>query len=260
MKKAYAYKRVSTQVQTEKFGLEVQQNEIIEYAKANDIEIVDWFVDEGITGKTADRNGLQDMFVALKENPDVKNVITLNCTRLWRSDIAGGLIRYELSKLNVDIISVHEPTYSLYTQDASDYLMNQIFQALATYDRMQINQKLKMGRIVKASKGNKACGSVPFGYKWENAEVVVDFNNNLIVNDIYCKYIDFNYSLKKLYEYCIMMGYKSSSGKEFSKPALLKILSNDFYIGIVTHAGKKVKGNHVAIIDQETFDRVQQKK
>ena len=119
MKKAYMYLRVSTQQQTEKFGLDVQRVEIEKYCLENDIEIVRTYEDDGITGKIVERDGLQEMLTALEENNDVKYVVCLNCSRLWRSDIAGGLIRYNLSKSDCDIISVQEPTYSLYTNDPS---------------------------------------------------------------------------------------------------------------------------------------------
>jgi hypothetical protein len=36
------------------------------------------------------------------------------------------------------------------------------------------------------------------------------------------------------------------------------MLRNDYYVGIVTRNGVKVQGRHEAIIDQSTFDRVQE--
>ena len=187
MKQAYMYTRVSTQVQTEKFGLDVQKEEIEKYCSQNNIEIIGQYSDEGITGKIVERDGLQQMLSDMESN-SVKYVVVLNCSRLWRSDIAGGLIRYNLSKLESDIISVQEPSYSLYTNDPSEYLINSIMQALASYDRMQINHKLSSGRKAKAKQGSKPCGSLPFGYRWDNAKVVIDYNNNIIVQDIFTQY------------------------------------------------------------------------
>ena len=252
MRKAYAYLRVSTEQQTEKFGLDVQRAEIEEYASKNDIQIIQWFSDEGITGKIVDRPELQNMFMSFEENADVKFVICLCCNRLWRSDIAGGLVRYTLSKFKADIISVQEPRYSLYTEDPSEYLINSIMSALASYDRMTINLKLSTARKLKASKGNKACGSSPFGYRWQDAEIVIDYNNHLVVQDIYRMFSQ-NQSLAETAKAAKSKGYKTSTGKDFSKQSISNMLHNDFYIGIVTHDGKKYQGNHTPIIDIDLF-------
>jgi len=246
---------VSTAQQAEKFGLDVQRKEIIEYCLENEIEISDWYSDEGITGKIVERDGLQKMLSDM-ENGTVKNVVCLNCSRLWRSDIAGGLIRYNLSKIEADIISVQEPTYSLYTNDPSDYLINSIMQALASYDRMQINHKLSAGRSVKASQGKKPCGNCCFGYKYDSDKnVVIDYNNHLVVQDIYDMYLSCG-NLSKVQRMCQQKGYKTNAGKDFSKQTISNMLHNDFYCGIVTHAGKKVDGTHDLIISKEIFAKV----
>jgi len=256
MKQAYMYTRVSTQVQTEKFGLDVQKEEIEKYCSQNEIEIIGQYSDEGITGKIVERDGLQQVLSDMESN-NVKYVVVLNCSRLWRSDIAGGLIRYNLSKLEADIISVQEPSYSLYTNDPSDYLINSIMQALASYDRMQINHKLSTARKAKAKQGSKPCGSLPFGYKWDNANVIIDYNNNIIVQDIFRLY-SISKSLSSLQNCCKLQGYKTSNGKDFSKQSLSNILKNDFYIGVVTHAGVKSQGTHETFISKELFNQVNQ--
>jgi DNA invertase Pin-like site-specific DNA recombinase len=48
MKKAVGYCRVSTdgQVGEDKFGIDSQKEQILEYAKRNDYEILEWFIDE----------------------------------------------------------------------------------------------------------------------------------------------------------------------------------------------------------------------
>lgn len=244
--------RVSTEQQTEKFGLDVQRDEIEKYASENDIEIMQWFEDDGITGKIVDRPALQNMFLSLEENTDVKYVICLCCNRLWRSDIAGGLVRYTLSKFKVDIISVQEPRYSLYTDDPSEYLINSIMSALASYDRMTINLKLSSARKLKAAKGAKACGSAPYGYKWYDANIVIDYNNHLVVQDIYRIFAD-NHSLTATAATAKAKGYKTSNGNDFSKQSIGNMVHNDFYIGIVTHDGKKYHGTHDPIIDNALF-------
>ena len=44
------------------------------------------------------------------------------------------------------------------------------------------------------------------------------------------------------------------SGKDFSKQSLKNIIENDFYIGVVTYAGKKISGEHEPIIEKAIFE------
>ena len=52
MKSVIGYTRVSTdgQVGEDKFGLEEQKNQILDYCARNDMEVVRWFTDEGESG------------------------------------------------------------------------------------------------------------------------------------------------------------------------------------------------------------------
>jgi len=53
----------------------------------------------------------------------------LNISRLWRSDI---------EKDRVNIISIEQPTYSIYNKDPNDFLVNSMMELLDQYERMSI--------------------------------------------------------------------------------------------------------------------------
>lgn len=251
--KVYAYLRVSTRSQVEHgAGLDIQLDEIEKHTHNCGLDIADIFIDEGISGTTIERPALAAMLASLEVNKDVDAVIVLNVSRLWRSDIAGGLIRYNLTKLNRDIISIQEPSYTLYENDPSNFLISSIMQALAQYDRMLINQKLAAGRSVKASKGKKACGTASLGYRWENKEIKVDFEHEKIVYEMFKKFSECQ-SFEKVARYCDLMGYRTKSGKSFSRQAVAAIIRNDFYAGIVTHDGRKSVGTHPLFIEKSLW-------
>ncbi|MCM1218816.1 MAG: recombinase family protein [Lachnospiraceae bacterium] len=257
MRKAYMYLRVSTAVQLEGYGLELQKDEIVKYAAENDIEIVGKYVDAGISGTVVERPALQDMLLAFEENPEIKYVITYSCSRLWRSEITGGLVRYELAKRNVDILSVTENNYSLYVNDPSEFLISQIMSALASYDRMQVNQKLLRGRSSKAKSGIKGCGTAPLGYSWtKEATIETDPIAASIVTDIFVQYVRLK-SFGAVQKYCDEHGYHTQKGNNFSRQAIKNILSNQYYNGIVTFAGQEYKGTQPTFITTELFNEVQ---
>lgn len=249
----YAYLRCSTQTQMENNGFQMQENVIAKYCSDNNLQLDGTFTDEGISGTRTDRDGLIDLLSTIEKGD---RIIVQNTSRLWRSDTVKVMIHHELKKIGVDIISVEQPTYSIFSTDPNDFLFNGMMELLDQYERMTISQKLAKGRKAKAKAGNKACGSAPFGYKWDNAKIVIDYNNNMVVLDLFQKYLELK-SLSKLLEYTKQVGYKTSNGNDFSKQALANILHNDFYVGIVTHAGRKVPGEHEPIIPAQLYDDVQ---
>lgn len=247
----YAYYRVSTQTQAEQNGIEMQIAEVEKYCKENGIEIAGMFKDEGVSGTKADREGLNDLLATL-ENGD--KVVVQNTSRLWRNDSVKVMVHHEMKKCNADIISVEQKTYSIYSRDPNDFLFNGMMELLDQYERMTISMKLAKGRKARAKTGNKPCGTAPYGYKWQDNDIVVDFNNNVIVRDIFDRYIEMK-SLAKLKTYCDEKAYKTSTGKDFSRQALKNIIENDFYIGVVTYAGKKIIGEHEPIIEKTVFEK-----
>ena len=256
----YKYKRVSTKSQTEKYGLEVQEEMVEKYCSENNIDLSGEYTDGGISGATDDmedeltRPGLNELLSVLQKGD---KIIVLNTSRLWRNDTSKVIIRRELMKVGADVISVEQPTYSIYSKDPNDFLINSILEILDMYDKMLIVRKLYNGRRVKAIKaGTKACGSAPIGYKWSDREIEIDVEKSETVIDIFVSFLRLR-SLTRLAEYCKEKGYKSLQGNDFSKQALKHILTNDFYVGISTFGGVKSKGTQPVFISIDLFNEVQ---
>src|SRR5574344_83547 len=186
--KYYGYTRVSTQTQAEHGqGLDTQLNAIEEYANNNNLQLSATFTDAGISGTETDRQGLNDLLSVLDKND---TVIVLNTSRLWRSDTVKVLVQHEFKKDNVKIVSIEQPNYDMYTKDPNDFLFNGMMELLDQYERMTISKKLAKGRKTKARNGSKSCGTAPFAYKWQDAQIVIDYNNHLIVQDIFAMYAE----------------------------------------------------------------------
>ena len=247
----YAYYRCSTETQMERNGLQMQEEVISRYAESHGVEIRDSFCDKGISGTTYERDGLLDLLTTVESGD---RIVVQNTSRLWRDDITKVMIQKELRTKGVDVVSVEQPNYTINSKDPNDFFVNSLMELLDQYERLTIAMKLAKGRRAKANTGKKPCGVCPLGYRWEDGEIVIDYNNNLIVKDIFIAYTEMK-SLQKVKEYCEERGYKSSRGKEIGKSSIKTILNNDFYIGMVRYGAESKEGTHEPIIDKELFEK-----
>lgn len=258
------YRRVSTDTQSEKgYGLDEQERAIRNYCKEQGIQLDRMFTDDGISGNledTADddeinkREGLMDLLASIQNGG---KVIVLNTSRLWRSDMTKALVKRELMKRNVQVISIQQPNYDLYSKDPADYFMNTIWEALDVYERMNISLKLAAGRMCKAKRGDKPAGVMPYGYKYsiDKKHTEIAPEEAKIVKRIFSEAQKGN-SLGKIAKGLDADGITTRQGKGWSAGSIQVILRNRFYIGELTHKGKTIQGNHEPLISKVTFGKV----
>jgi DNA invertase Pin-like site-specific DNA recombinase len=265
---AFIYARVSTETQVERgLGLAVQLQTCRDYCEAEGIEVEGEYVDEAVSGATVDRDGLQDMLADLN---GVTWVVVANTSRLWRDIYPQAIIQKTLKDLGKDIKSVEQPTFTLYTdEDPNNALVNSIMCAIDIWDRQQITMKLRRARRKKASNGQKASGNAPFGYCWvekrqdgKREKVVEPAPTEASqVQEIFKSYLRLdsngNVSLGILQKVLTSAEIYNRRGKAFSRQALLNILKNDFYVGVVRHHKVKTEGTHNPLVTRITFGKVQ---
>lgn len=253
------YVRVSTQGQAKDgYSLAYQQDEIQAYCKQQGWTLLHTFSDEGISGAKVnedalevDRAGLQDLLQYLSSHK-VDIVITLNTSRLWRSDIVKVLIHRAFKKYGVDIKSIEQPQYSIYKKDPSDLLINGLMELLDQYQRLEIAMKLGRGRNKKAQQGGYAGGNVALGYKVKKGKkaIEVDFRQAKTVQRVFelkAKYPD--WSLSRLALQLNQEGHQTKQGKSFTKVQVKRILDRkEFYQGLYRYGDIESIGQHQSII------------
>ena len=280
MCKYYGYIRVSTGTQAEKgYGLDAQKQGIEKYATDHGIKLTDVYQDAGISANIHDdadddallkRQALMEMLSVIEAGD---TVIVFNTSRLWRSDMTKVLVRRELMKRSVRLVSVEQPRYDLYSKDPNDFFINSMMELIDIYDRMNIALKLARGRAVKAHKGDKPAGLCPYGYQY------ADDKKSVVINPDEAQTIRFIFSeaqkgqsLQKIADALNEKGVHTKYGEgktitrkdgtketysgEWKRGTVHQIIHNRFYIGELEHDGQVIQGKHEPIISKVQFGKV----
>ena len=172
--KAFLYLRTSGKGQIGNDGFPRQRETIRRYAKSNGIEIAQEFSDEAVSGTldAMDRDGLTDLFVALKAN-GVRLVLVENASRLARDLMISEIILGEFRKIGVKVISADGGIdLTLGNDDPSGKLIRQILGAVAEWEKCALVQKLRASRLRMRRSGQRCEGRKPYGFTPEEAKTV----------------------------------------------------------------------------------------
>lgn len=166
--KAVIYSRVSTQKQ----DLERQISELQNYARSNNLEVVEIFA-EKISGSISERLELERM-IELIENPNnkIEKVLVWEFTRLGRSTIGTLTNINRIKRSNVSIY-IHKGAMNIDPIN-TDYMANfmlTILTAVAELEKEQIVSRLQSGR--KHAKKNGAI----FGRKEGTKKAIEETRN-----------------------------------------------------------------------------------
>lgn len=268
MLRAAAYIRVSTDEQRE-YSPEAQKKALEKYAKDNDMNLLRIYLDEGISGRRAEKRPAFMEMISDAKNRSFDVILVHKFDRFARSRedsvIYKSLLR---KKCGVKVISITESI----DDDRISLIVEPILEALAEYYSVNLSQEVKKGMTEKALRGEYQT-SAPFGYMWEDGILKINTHEKDYIKYIFGEYIK-GTSKKQIAAYLNCLGIKTHRGNPFEVRSIDYILKNPVYIGYTrwTPTGKTVskrdfsnkntivrKGNHTPIITEEIFNRVQTK-
>ena len=256
--RVFGYVRVSTSGQVrEGYSLEQQKEEIIKFCQDSGYDLIKMYEDAGISGAkvdeddmSIDRPGLQNMLADITQ--DIKYIVILTTSRLWRSDMVKAIIQRDLKKIGADVKAIDRPNYSIYDKDPTSILINGMMELLDMYERLEIAKRLRRGRKAKASKGGYAGGNAPIGYIRERntKKLMIDPDHAEVVRHVF-KIKKQNPSIK-LDDIAVSLqeaGFTTSSGRRYHRAQIKRILDNrNFYAGLYSYDGiYDVAGQHEII-------------
>ena len=244
---AVIYARYSSEAQTMQ-SIEGQIRAISEYAKNNNIPIIDSYIDTAISGLREDRPAFQKM-IRESKNKTFGYVLVYKYDRFSRDRLNSLLYKRELKKNGVKVISVTE----FISDDPQGILFESIIDGYSEYYSAELSQKVKRGNRESRMKGLYSGGQVIYGYKIvekkytiipEEAEVV-----RKIFNDA-ARGITYNDIAKELNSRCI-----KHHGKEFTSSYIHKLIHNKKYIGIIETDGEVFTNIVPPMVEKDTFEK-----
>ena len=264
MKTAVEYLRYSSDRQTEQ-SIEGQKRVCDEFAKRNDILIVDTYIDRAMTGTNDNRDSFQQM---LKDS-DKKAwdfVLVYKLDRFSRNKYEMAIHRKHLKDNGIKILSAMENI----PDTPEGILLESLLEGMNQYYSEELSQKTKRGMNETRLKGNFIGGIPNYGYSLK--ELTADVNGKqvrtalkVIVNEEEApilKSIFTDYSngkricdiVKELTEKGVL-----NRGKPFLAGTIYSLLQQEKYTGIYRLNGAAYDKIYPPLIPVELFETVRKR-
>lgn len=247
-KNVVAYIRVSTdgQVGEDKFGLEAQRQQIIEYCEKNDMNILRWYADEGESGAKY-REGFDEIVYGEVTNPPYEAVVVAKSDRVARDINIYFCYQGMLLRKGIELISITEDfgQFGVFADMLKAFTLT-----CATIERDNITKRTSSGRKVKANQGGYAGGRAPMGYKVEHKQLVINPDEVDAVRFIFDRKAK-GCTMLSTVDALNEAGFKTRNGKPFVISTVQSIWNNErTYRGEYRYGknGEWVKGQHEPIL------------
>ena len=255
------YCRVSTEEQaTEGFSIHAQKDKLTKYANINDWDIVDYYVDDGISGKNLTERPEVSRLIEDVKKGKIKNVLIYKLDRLTRS--VKDLI-YLIELFDKNNCTFNSQTEKIDTSNAVGRMFVKIIGIFAEFERENLAERVTFGYEQKTREGNYTNCNGVFGYDYIIGKGKLKINKNEAgyVRKIYNWYLE-GESMLKIAKKLKDLSVPTKRGGHWNQSTIYSILTNPLYIGNVRYGvgrknGFEVSGkNIIPIINKELFNNV----
>ena len=236
----------------ESISISNQRDLLLNYIKDNNLELVDEYIDDGVSGTTFDRNGFNRLIKDCN-NKKINMILTKDTSRLGRDHIEFG---YYVEKFfpehNIRYVAVNDGIDTFSNNSNNDMLVfKSAFNDMYVKD---ISNKLKSSLYTKKRNGKFVGAYAPYGYNKDikdKHKLVINTQEAIIVKKIFNMFINGN-SINKIKEILTYQHIKTPSMSKnmninrnnyhygiWSTRTINDILKNQIYIGNLIQCKQK---------------------
>ncbi len=251
--KYFLYIRKSTDEEGRQvLSLEAQLHELKEFAKKNDLEVIETF-EEKKTAKVPGREVFNAMLNKIDADlPHRIGILSWNTDRLSRNSVDAGRIIYLLD--TGKLVDLKFPSFAFENTPSGKFFLS-ISLSNAKYYVDNLSENVSRGNRAKLRRGGWP-GSKPFGYAYDHRlrNIVPEPSEAKIVKKIYEEFATGKHGLESISNRLAELTGK----KRKSFYGIEYLLTNKIYIGIMNWNGEVYEGTYKPIISQQLFAKVQE--
>ena len=234
----------------DRFGTDVQKEQIEEYCEKNEMNIVRWYKDES-ESDTSEHPGFDEIVYGEVSNPPYESVIVAKNDCIARDINIYYFYKMMLMKKDIKLISITEDFGQF---GAFSSVLESFTLCAAEMERDSINKRTSAGRKVKAARGGYSGGRPPYGYKPVSGVLMIVDDEAEVVRMVFAMK-DSGMTYQQVCDHLNEMGKTNRSGSKFSISTIQVILGNrNLYRGLYKYGDSEewVKGQHEAILPPPT--------
>ena len=247
-----AYLRVSSQVQRRRETIASQREAVLDHARRRGWLIPDTcvFADDGFSGATLERAALEALRDGVASG-EIETVLVWSIDRLSRNFAHQILLQEEFARTGATIVCVQEPDNAT----PQGMLLRQILSVISEYERTQIAERSRRGKIHRARQGSlNMLSRPPYGYRLIRkteacgARLEVDDTEARVVRWIYDLYVRDGLKMHEIGPRLDAQGVRPRHAQHWSCSTVAVILRNEAYIGKAAYlktmsSGKRTRHN-----------------
>lgn len=273
--RAVLYARVSSERQAEKdLSIPAQIKALRQYADKQGWRVVEQFVDEAESARTADRPEFQKMIALSKQkSPSFTVILVWKLSRFARNREDSILYKAMLRKHGVQLVSINEPI----DDSPAGRMLEGMIEVIDEFYSANLSTDTVRGMNENASRGFLNGGRSPYGYRRlrvkvgeaEKSKHELEPAEAPLVKRIFELALG-GMGVKEIAKKLNGEGFKTRLGRRWTNTVLYYMLTNEAYTGMTVFNGYRywetkgereqkairVEGTHPALVSREDFEAV----
>ena len=261
----YTRKSTSIGLDQEFNSLDAQREACEQYIAARAHEgwqlLPERYDDGGFTGANLERPAFQRLLADM-EAGKVDVVVVYKVDRLSRSLLDFAKVMDRFNRSNTAFVSV---TQNFSTADAMGRLTLNMLMSFAEFERSMIAERTRDKIVAARRKGLWTGGPVPLGYDVVVKRLVINELEAVVVRELFDLYEQHRSALvvarlldqagRTTKRHRAAKSGNLREGKRWTKDAVLRVLRNPVYAGLMPCHGELHEGEQTAIIERERWQR-----